>query len=53
MAKKRAPVEPAAPVEEVAQAAPAVPRYNAEGVLLNPEDFNVTADGLLRPKAGA
>jgi hypothetical protein len=28
----------------------AVPRYNAEGVLLNPGDFNVSPEGLLTPK---
>lgn len=27
-----------------------LPRYNAEGVLLNPEDFNVSPEGLLTPK---
>jgi hypothetical protein len=45
MAKKRkvedVPAEPAAPVK---------PQFSAEGVLLNPEHFTVTAEGLLKPK---
>jgi hypothetical protein len=36
--------------EPAAERAVPVPRYNAEGVLLNPEDFNVSAEGLLTPK---
>lgn len=43
---------PEAPAEAPAEvvAAP-VPQYTREGVLLNPECFHVTPDGLLFPKA--
>ena len=52
-------VEDAPAVEAAAQdPAPAmpvavpVPRHSADGVLLNPEDFRVSADGVLVPKVG-
>ena len=31
-------------------AAPKVPRFTPDGILLNPEDFHVGADGVLIPK---
>lgn len=46
---KAAPPEAA---EAKPQAAPEAkkPRYSAEGILLNPEDFHVSPEGIVQPK---
>lgn len=52
-----AEVAPESSVEEVvAEAAPAVvvaavPRFSREGVLLNPDDCEISPEGIVRPKA--
>lgn len=37
---------------EAERTAAPVPRYTSDGILLNPEDFNVASDGTLSPKVG-
>lgn len=49
--KKPAPKAPDVSESVVpAEVAFEAPRFNAEGVLLNPEKFNVSADGMLTRK---
>ena len=39
--------EESAPEPEVSPTEPKVPRFNAEGVLLNPEDCHVSPEGVV------
>lgn len=50
--KKAAPVEldDGGGIPEIEPIISPVPQYSPEGILLNPQDFSVTQEGLLIPK---